>query len=271
MARDYFFAFGSGNPSTNASLAPTFIVFVNNAGTTFAAPSIAERYPGSGLYYVSYGATQTMAFVMDGATSGLATSDRYISGVFDPYDQFGVTLNAAYAFGATGFALESIGNSFMAGMGLTLVGQGLTITVMGNSMATMGNSLSVMGVSLSTMGNSLSVMGGSLSAIGTTLFGMGGSLSVMGGSLSVMGTTLLGMGISLNGLAGVLGTTASSYGSTGTSPTDIMGFLIRARELAEGNQTYTKATGVLDLYVRGGITLLAEKTISDTSTNTTKT
>src|ERR1700688_2309317 len=100
MARDYWFSFGSGNPSTYSGLSPTFIAFINNAGTTYAPPAITER-ASTGLYQVSFGATQTMAFVMDGATTGLATSNRYIAGVMDPYDQFGVTLNAVYAVGVS--------------------------------------------------------------------------------------------------------------------------------------------------------------------------
>ena len=192
MARDYWFAFGTGNPATYSGLAPTFISFINNAGTTYAPPTITER-ASTGLYQISYGATQTIAFVMDGATSGLATSDRYISGVFDPYDQFGVTLNAAFALGTTSVAL-----------GTTSV------------------------------------------AIGTTSVAL----------------------LNINNLA--IGSTASSYGSTSVDPVDLYGFLKRARELSEGNQIYTKATGILDMYVRSGVTLLIEKTITDTSTTTTK-
>ncbi len=117
-----------------------------------------------------------------------------------------------------------------------MIAQGLTLTVIGNSLATMGGSLSI----------------------------LGGSLSIMGNSLSVLGNTLSGFAI-------VLGSTASSYGSTNVDPTDVMGYLKRARELNEGNQMYTKATGILDLYVRGGVTLLIEKTISDSAATTTKT
>ena len=74
--------------------------------------------------------------------------------------------------------------------------------------------------------------------------------------------------LNINNLA--IGSTASSYGSTSVDPVDLYGFLKRARELSEGNQIYTKATGILDMYVRSGVTLLIEKTITDTSTTTTK-
>lgn len=197
---NYWFSFGN-QPSAAASLSPTFISFVNTSGTTFAAPAITERPPGSGLYTTSYGATTSMAFVLDGATTGLATSQRYIPGAFDPQDNMSATLT-------------------------------------------------VMGASLSVMGGSLSVMGGSLSVMGTTL--------------SSIGTTLLS-GMSL------LGNTTSSYGSTSVDPTTLFGFLKRNQEFWEGNQAYAKASGLMDFYSRGSSTLLAEKTISDSTTTTTKT
>lgn len=257
MARDYFFVFGSGNPATNASLAPTFITFVNSVGTTFAAPTIAEKFPGSGLYYVSYGATQTMAFILDGATSGLATSDRYIAGVFDPFDQFGVTLNSAYALGVTSVAI-----------GTTLAGFGASNIALGNSNIALGMTNVALGLSNIALGSTNIA----LESIGlTSMAGLGLTLVGQGATITGIGNTLLGIGFSLGGVAAILGTTASSYGSTGIDPADIMGFLKRAREFSEGNQIYTKSTGVLDFYVRGGVTLLAEKTISDTSTSTTKT
>ncbi len=271
MARDYFFAFGSGQPSTYASLAPTFITFVNNGGTTFAPPTIAEKFPGSGLYYVSYGATQTMAFVLDGATSGLATSDRYIVGVFDPYDQFGVTLNAAYALGVTSVA---IGTTLM-GFGSSNLALGTSNLALGTSNLAIGTTLLGYGLSNFALGTSHISQGISLTAQGVSLFALGTSNLAIGISLTAQGASIYALGLSnfanFSLVLGAIGTTASSYGSTSIDPGDLYGFLKRARELAEGNQTYTKATGLLDLYVRGGVTLLAEKTISDTATNTTKT
>lgn len=204
---NYWFSFGS-QPSAAASLSPTFITFTNTSGATSAAPAITESPPGSGLYTVSYGATTSMAFVLDGATTGLATSQRYIPGAFDPQDNMSATLT-------------------------------------------------IIGASLSVMGGSLSVMGSSLSV-------MGGSLSVMGGSLSVLGTTLLS-GMSL------IGDTTSSYGSTSIDPTTLFGFLKRNQEFWEGNQAYAKASGLMDFYSRGSSTLLVEKTITDSSSTTTKT
>ncbi len=263
MARDYWFAFGTGNPATYSGLSPTFISFVNNAGTTFPGPTITER-AASGLYQISYGATQTMAFTLDGATTGLATSDRYISGVFDPYDQFGVTLNAAFALGTTSVAIGTtlIGYGTTSVFGIsTIIGYGFTTNFGISTILGYGSTLTFGMSSLLSSSVSLMAQGVSLTAQGLTSFGQGTSLLALG-------TTSTAYAIQA-GLA--IGSTASSYGSTSIDPVDLYGFLKRARELAEGNQIYTKATGILDLYVRGGATLLIEKTISDTAATTSKT
>ena len=270
MARDYWFAFGTGNPATYSGLAPTFISFVNNAGTTYPGPTITER-AATGLYQISYGATQTMAFTLDGATTGLATSDRYIAGVFDPYDQFGVTLNAAFALGTTSVAIGTT----LIGYGASGFAQGATLFGFGVSGFAQGSTLFGFGVSGFAQGASLNAQGVSILAQGVSLSAQSVSLLAFGSSLVAQGVSLFALGTTGNAYLGInalaIGTTASSYGSTSVDPVDLYGFLKRARELAEGNQIYTKATGILDLYVRGGSTLLIEKTISDTAATTSKT
>lgn len=204
---DYFAAFGGGSLGAKSGLSPTFITFINTSGSGIAAPSITE--PGSkGLYYWSYSATQTIAFVLDGATTGLSSADRYVPGVLYPSDNFGSTL---VAFGTT------------------------------------------------------------LGAMGTTLNAMGTTLSAIGASQAAMGSTLSGLGTSLINIGSMIGSTASSFGSTSVDPGDLFGLMKRAQEFWEGNQTYLKATGVMSFYSRGSSTLLREKTISDTTTQTTKT
>lgn len=219
--------------SAVSGLNPTFIVFVSPGGGNGTPPSITE--PGSkGLYKFSYDASLTqIAFILDGFTSGLAFQDRYVKGVLDIYDQMGFSLNA-----------------------------------MGSSLSTMGSSLSVMGSSLSVMGISLSAMGVSFSAFGESQLALGNSLVALGTSNLALGVSNLAIGTSL--VAG-LGDTASSYGTDVSDPTTVFGFLKRAQETREGNETYTKSTGVLDIYSRGSSQLLREKTISDSTTSTTKT
>jgi hypothetical protein len=236
MARDYWFAFGN-QPSTNTGLAPTFISFVNSAGQTIAPPSITETFVGTGLYKANYNATQTIAFVLDGATSGLVTADRYIFGVFDPADQFAPTLSAMNA------TLGAMGNT-LAGIGVTLVAQGSTIVGMGSTITGMGN----------------------------TLGGVGVTLTAQGATIVAIGNTLAGLGISMGGFLALVGDTTSTFGSTSSDPTTIFGFLKRAQECWEGDQVYTKASGILQFFSRGSgsSTLLRQKTVSDTTTNTTK-
>jgi hypothetical protein len=248
--RDYWFAFGSGNPSTYTGLAPTFIKFVDTSGGATTPPSIAESPAGSGLYKSAYQPNGTICFVLDGATTGLASADRYIAGVMDPLDLMGGTLVAT-------------GTSLLA-MGTTLLANGVLVTQVGTTLLSFA---AAQGTSMSAMGSTAINNGNLTTNFGTSFLAFA---SGQGSSTTAIGSTLVAVGNTLTALAGFIGSTASSYGSTGIDPTTVFGFLIRAQEMREGNQTYTKSTGVLDFFTRGG-TLIREKTISDTSTQTTKT
>lgn len=192
--RPYWLSFGA---SAVSGLAPTFIHFRTTAGGTLAPPSISE--PGSfGMYLFNHDPITQVAFICDGATSGLAFSDRYVQGVLDPFDQFGVTL---VAIGNTGAAL------------------------------------------------------------GTTAVALGTSILALGTSLYAFGVTN----------SALVGNTSSSFGTDSVDPTTIFGFLKRAQETREGDETYTKSSGALTISSRGSSQLLATKSISDTTTETTKT
>ncbi len=239
MARDYWFAFGSGNPGSYPSLSPTFITFRTASGV-FTPPGITETPAGSGLYWVNYGATATIVFTMDGATTGLAASDRYIFGVFDPQDEFGNTLLAIGAtVGQIGQNVNALGSSQLA-LGATLVGLGNTSVALGVTANALGTSLVASSITLVALGTSIYAQGLSTTAVGATL------LTLVGGP-------------------------ASSFGTNLSDPSTMFGFLKRAQEVSEGNEVYTKATGVLDSYSRGSSQLLIQKTISDDNTETTKT
>jgi hypothetical protein len=67
-----------------------------------------------------------------------------------------------------------------------------------------------------------------------------------------------------------IGSTTSSYGTATTDPVDLMGYLMRIRELLEGNETYYKASGVLTMYSRASSVTLAVKTISNSVSLVTK-
>ncbi len=73
----------------------------------------------------------------------------------------------------------------------------------------------------------------------------------------------------------VLGSTASSFESTSTDPSSVIGYLKRMQEYNEGNSSFTKSSGVWDIYARGNSvgasTLLIEKTLTTSETLVTKT
>lgn len=305
MARDYWFAFGA-QPSVNTGLAPTFITFVNSAGTTIAPPTIAETYSGTGLYKANYNATQTIAFVLDGATTGLGTNNRYIFGVFDPQDTMGQTLvavgNTAIAIGLSGLAFGqtgvAIGTSNIA-LGMTNVAIGLSNIALGNTAIAFGVSTIAFGSTLVGLGNTGLAFGQTGVAIGTTNLGYGLSnislgmtnvaigMTNLGYGLSnislgttnvaiglsniALGTTAVAIGTSLSFALIGIGNTASSFGDSTTNPVTLFGYVKRLQEFLEGNQVYTKSTGGLVFSSRGSSYVLASKTVSDSVSQTTKT
>lgn len=68
-----------------------------------------------------------------------------------------------------------------------------------------------------------------------------------------------------------VGFTTDSYGTSLVDPSTILGYLKRVQELLEGNATFTKSSGVWDIYSRGSSTLLAEKTLTNSATTANKT
>lgn len=102
MSVNYFLVFGSGDPSTKSGLAPTFTVFRTPAGGATTSPSISE-VSTTGIYTFNYAPQGPIAFVVDGATTGLATADRYIVGSLDLGDESGTI--------TIGTTADSIGSS----------------------------------------------------------------------------------------------------------------------------------------------------------------
>lgn len=68
-----------------------------------------------------------------------------------------------------------------------------------------------------------------------------------------------------------LGTVADSFGSTSIDPTTAIGYLKRLQEWLEGNANFAKSTGTWTVFSRGGSTLLQTKTLTNTTSNATKT
>lgn len=67
-----------------------------------------------------------------------------------------------------------------------------------------------------------------------------------------------------------VGTVSDSFGSTAADPTTLLGYAKRFLENLEGNALFTKNTGIWNILSRGSSTLLATKTLTNTTTSSTK-
>ena len=68
-----------------------------------------------------------------------------------------------------------------------------------------------------------------------------------------------------------VGSLSDSFGSTATDPQSVLGYLKRNQEVLEGNATFTKSTGIWQMYSRGSSTLLSQKTLTNSVSSATKT
>jgi hypothetical protein len=80
----YWAVFKSG-ASLVSGLSPTFIKFVDSSGGATTPPSLTEA--ATGFYKFNYEAFGSIAFQLDGATTGLVDTDRFIEGSLDVADR----------------------------------------------------------------------------------------------------------------------------------------------------------------------------------------
>ncbi len=238
--KTYYVRFGSGDPRTNSGLAPTFLSF-NNYGSAVTPPGITAVLGATGFYAFQYGTTTPIVFLIDGATTGLDASSRYIAGAIGPADrsdEYSTTLTAmSVSLTAQSSTIFSLGTTAVA-LGITAVGFGTSNYAWGNSNFALGTTAVALGITGV--------------AIGTTITGL--------------------IGVGTTNTAEILvriGTTASAFGSTSVDPGDLFGFLKRAQEFREGDQAFSKTSGQWDISTRGG-TLLISKTLQNSSTTVTK-
>lgn len=129
-------------------------------------------------------------------------------------------------------------------------------------------------IQLTQLSSTLAAYNSTLTALGTSGVALGTSNIALGTTAVAIGTTitsLIGSDISLSSdILNRIGTTASSYGTTSTDPGTLYGYLKRTHEFLEGDQTFSKTSGLWAISSRGG-TLLVEKTLSQTSTSVSKT
>lgn len=67
-----------------------------------------------------------------------------------------------------------------------------------------------------------------------------------------------------------LGYSTDSFGSTATDPGTVFGIVKRLQEDLEGDQFFTKATGIWQIFSRGSSTLLRQKTIANNNAQVTR-
>lgn len=149
--KTYYVRFGSGDPRSNTGLAPTFLSF-NNYGVAVTPPGITSVIGATGFYAFQYGTTTPIVFLIDGATSGLDNSVRYVTGAIDPVDradEYGTTL---VAIGSSNIALGTTNVAIGTSLGA------LGITILANSGGGSGTSLSA---------QILLVLGSTASSVGT--------------------------------------------------------------------------------------------------------
>ena len=113
--KNYTFSFGTGNPSANTGLTPSFLIFNNIAtGTSLARPGITEIFSGTGVYRFQYEPQidSPVFFLLDGGSTISSDADRYIRGGLDAVQQTDQVLGVTSAsFGST-----SVDPSTMYGM-----------------------------------------------------------------------------------------------------------------------------------------------------------
>lgn len=273
--KQFYVRFGTGNPAASTGLSPTFIVFRSPSGAT-TPPSITEL-PSTGIYTFAYECTGSVAFVVDGATTGLTSADRYVCGAIDittRLDEF------------TGRAGDAVGFSSLYGQILSGNAQGSTLTARLGAITDETGFSTVFGQlgSVSAQGSTLTDRVGSVTdgAGFSTLFGQiqassvatlstqVGSINDVAGFSTLFGQVKQASAIGMSQTA-LLGSATDTIGDNVTDPNTLFGFIRRTNEVFEGQSVYEKASGVLTLKDKTGATTLSSRTIADTGSQVTKT
>lgn len=262
----------------SASLAPTLVTFFQLGGSTLAAPGITKPIPTVGLYTFEYnpGLTLPVYFLADGGALVTDNTLRYLSGMIDPIQQVDQQAQTLTAIGLT----TLVNAQSAAALGSLNLSQGSSIVSYLPTLAALGTTNVAIGTTNIALGSTNIAFGSTNFALNTSIYASEVSLTANGVSVYAAALTLLAQTqtISVNiSLSAVtldlinlkLGTTLSVVGDNTVDPGDVFGYLKRLQEFNEGNQTFNKNTGVWDISSRGN-TLLAEKTLTNTSAQVTK-
>lgn len=246
MSNVYGLQFTSGDPrsSIQPSLTPTLLVFAAINGASVVTPGITKPIVAVGLYTFTYTPTLPTYFLADGGSS-LSSENRYLSGILDPLYKTDIQI------GELGSTMQAIGS---------------TLNAIGTSGIAIGNSLLAYGETTIAYGNSIISQGISSLAYSETLTAYAVSLTAESSSIYA---GVLGYSASIQDILARIGQTTSAIGTTSTDPGDLFGYLKRMQEFSEGNQTFSKQSGVWTINTRGN-TLLATKTLTNSNTTVSK-
>lgn len=170
MAKQYVLQFGSGDPRPFTGLSPTLVIFmVTSSGQTLTPPAISAIGVSTGLYTFAFGATVSISFLADAATTSPGPAGRYVAGSIDPADRSDEYGNTLVALGNTNVAL-----------GTTNVALGTTSVAWGSTNATQAGLNIGIGTTtyayLQSLGSTLGGINSSLNIlIGTTASSFGGA------------------------------------------------------------------------------------------------
>lgn len=262
----YWFSF-TPNPADSAGLAPTFLNFLNADGTTSAPPGITQIHTGTGIYSFDFTPTQSVAFRIFAATTGIDANLRYVVGSLELEDSVGTTVigvgNTSIALGSSNFALGTTNLAF----GTTNFAIGTSLIAQGNTLFALGSTNVAIGTTLTAIGTSLVAQGNTLFAIGTSGVAQGVINSTLIGQL---GLSVAAFSSSLGALSAFIGDTTSVYGSNLADPVTLFGYGKRVVEFLEGNQTFNKTTGAWSIYSRSYATLLITKSLVNNAAGVTR-
>lgn len=263
MSKVYYARFGTGNPGTYTGLSPTFLVFQQSNGTGVTKPSIAEVGSGTGIYGFTATPSFSISFIMDGATTGLLSGVRYVTGSLDPADEIDLRLSeqgsTLVAIGAT--ALSTANSVF--GLGSTLSAQSATLSALGTTAVSYGLLNFALGTTSVAYGSANFALGTTAVALGTTAVALGITNVAIGTTLSGLGTTIV---VTVAGI----GNAGSTIGGISSNPIDLFGFMKRAQEFWEGNAGFNKTSGAWSVYSRSSSILIATKTLTNSVSGITK-
>lgn len=260
MAKTYWLKFGTQSPAAYTGLSPSMIQFIKADGTTLAGPGITEIISGTGAYQFTWNPTFPIFFTVDGGATLTDTSIRYITGSLDPIQAVNEQVTNQ------GSTLVAIGNTSIA-LGTTTIAFGTTLVAIGTTTIALGTTsiatTQAVGTTVIAMGSTLVAIGNTAIGFGTTVLAQltneGVTLVAIGNTLAAIGAINASLTVSIAGI----GSTASSFGDSTTDPGTLFGYMKRIQENLEGNNSFFKYTGVLDIYSRGSTTLLAAKTIAN--------